>query len=61
MAAEKKICPKCPTFPTMTAVDSKNIVPALAVDFSISNKAGLYVQPYVCPQCGLVEFYHIER
>jgi len=45
----------------MTIVAGKNIVPALERDCSISSDAGLYVQPYVCPQCRLVEFYHIER
>ena len=58
---EEKICPKCPNFPPMTIVAGKNIVPALERDCSISSDAGLYVQPYVCPQCRLVEFYHIER
>jgi hypothetical protein len=58
----EKTCPKCPNSPPLNKLDSKNIVPALVpADFSVSTKTGLYVQPYVCPHCQLVEFYHIER
>jgi len=57
----EKTCPKCPNSIPMGIVATTNIIPSLSVDLSISTKAGLYVQAYRCPQCKLVELYHVER
>jgi len=61
MALEQHSCPKCKSEPVMKPIDTLNLIPALAPDYSMNPKAGIYVKAYVCPHCNLIEFYHTER
>jgi hypothetical protein len=56
-----KTCPKCPDSPTMTKTDRVFIIPQLGdKGEAISSHLGASVQVYECPNCHLVELYHIS-
>lgn len=62
METQSKTCPKCPSSPEMVKNDKPFIIPALvdSGEAPISNRLGGPVQIYECPQCHLVELYHLE-
>jgi hypothetical protein len=59
---QKRTCPKCPDSPEMNASPVIAIIPAMIDENfinvkKISDRGGLPVQAYECPECHLVELY----
>ena len=63
MAETEKTCPKCLNPPPMTKTEHVFMIPQLSENMEgapISSRLGAPVQAYECPNCHLVELYHVR-
>lgn len=63
--APDKHCPKCPNNLVMRVSEYQYIVPAMnetrfgSQAKPISDRAGIPLSAYECPNCHLIEFFHV--